>query len=76
MLPGGREYLVRIPGVAQAGIDDGELAAVLNYVLETFSTLPSDFRRFDAAEVARHRHRVLEDPLRRRAELLKTSGSD
>ena len=41
-LPGGRDYLMRIPGVAQAGLDDAKLAEVLNFMLEEFSsaTLP------------------------------------
>jgi hypothetical protein len=71
-LPGGREYLIRIPGVAQAGLDDERLAEVLNYMLETFSrdSLAAEFRPFDATEVARFRHQVLRDPLKRRAELL------
>lgn len=71
-LPGGREYLARVPGVAQAGIDDAELADVLNYVLETFSaaTLPAGFAAYSPAEVGRLRRQVLEDPLRHRSEIL------
>lgn len=70
-LPGGREYLVRIPGVAQAGLDDARLAEVLNYMLEAFSssTMPAEFGPYTAAEVARHRGRVLVDPLRTRSEI-------
>ena len=71
-LPGGREYLIRIPGVAQAGLDDERLAAVLNYMLETFSAvkLGGDFEPYNAGEVGRFRHQVLKDPLRRRAEIV------
>ncbi len=70
--PGGREYLIRIPGVAQAGLDDARLAAVLNYMLEAFSpeTTPGDFDPYTAAEIARHRAAVLVDPLRTRAEIV------
>ena len=70
-LPGGREYLVRIPGVAQAGLDDARLAEVLNYMLEAFSpsTVPAEFGPYTAEEVARHRGRVLVDPLRTRLEI-------
>ena len=70
-LPGGREYLIRIPGVAQAGLDDARLAEVLNYMLEAFSssTMPAEFDPYTAAEVARHRGRVLVDPLRTRSEI-------
>lgn len=68
-LPGGREYLVRIPGVALAGLDDARLARVLNYMLEAFSpaTTPARFEPYSAEEVARHRGEVLIDPLRARA---------
>jgi len=75
-LRGGREYLIRIPGVAQAALDDTRLAEVLNYMLLTFSadTLSSGFRPFTSREVSRHRSEVLIDPLKRRAEILAASG--
>lgn len=77
-LPGGREYLVRVPGVAQANIDDGQLAEVLNYVLETFSaeSLPAGYPRFVPEEVGRLREAVLKDPLKRRAEIVGSKRSD
>lgn len=54
---GGRQYLVQVPGAAQAQISDAELAAVLNYMLETFSadTLPGEYAPFTAGEVTRWR---------------------
>ena len=72
-LPGGRDYLIRIPGVAQAALDNEHLALVLNYMLSTFSadSLAPDFQPYDAAEIARHRDRVLKDPLRRRDEIVR-----
>ena len=71
-LPGGREYLMRIPGVAQAGLDDAKLAEVLNFMLEAFSpsSTPTDFEPFTAEEVARARQQVLIDPLRTRADIV------
>jgi mono/diheme cytochrome c family protein len=68
----GREYLVRVPGVAQAPITDAELAAVLNWMLVEFSagTLPRDFAPYRVDEVARLRSRVLGDPQRFRREHL------
>lgn len=71
-LPGGRDYLMRIPGVSQAGLDDGELAAVMNYVMAEFNsaTTAPGFRSFSAQEMARHRQQTLLDPLRRRSEIL------
>lgn len=70
-LPGGREYLIRIPGVALAGIDDDRLASVLNYMLTAFSadTTPADFEPYTGDEVRPLRQRVYKDPLRRRSEI-------
>ena len=69
--PAGRDYLARVPGAAQAPIDDARLAAVLNWLLFEFNgdTLPQRFRPLSGAEVAKSRSRVLADPLRLRAEL-------
>ena len=60
----GREYLVRVPGVAQSRLDDAELAAVLNYVLLEFNkaTLPEDFRPYTKREVSKVRKQLLADP--------------
>ncbi len=35
-VPGGREYLVRVPGAAQAPLSDERLAAVLDWMLREF----------------------------------------
>jgi mono/diheme cytochrome c family protein len=69
--PAGRDYLVRVPGVSQAPINDHKLAEVINWVLTEFSgdTLPKDFKPFTVSEVARARSRQLADPLKLRAEL-------
>ncbi|MEM1436741.1 MAG: hypothetical protein AAGG11_22020 [Pseudomonadota bacterium] len=58
---GGREFLVQVPGSAQSDLGDGQLAAVLNWMLTTFSAaqLPSDWQPYDAAEV----HRLRQSPL-------------
>ena len=71
-VPGGREYLVRVPGVSQNAMTDKELAAVLNWVLGEFNadTLPRDFKPYTREEVAEARSKVLIDPLRYRAALL------
>jgi hypothetical protein len=71
----GRDYLVRVPGVAQSGMNDERLAAVLNWVLQNFNgdSLPDGFRPYTAEEVGRARPRVLADPLGERAEILNKS---
>lgn len=67
--PGGRDYIVRVPGVAQAPISDRKLAEVLNWILIEFSskTLPGDFEPLTVTEVRNSRSRLLADPLKYRA---------
>jgi hypothetical protein len=69
--PGGRAYLVRVPGVAQAPLDDAALAALLNWMLAAFSpaTLPPDFAPYQPAEVARLRATPLADATATRSTL-------
>jgi mono/diheme cytochrome c family protein len=59
--PGGREYLVRVPGVATSPLSDADLAEVMNWMLWRFDRehLPSNFRPFTAAEMAPLRSRPL-----------------
>lgn len=58
---GGREYLTRVPGVANAGLNDEQLAELLNWTLATFDRqhLPQDFSPFSATEIATGRARPL-----------------
>lgn len=56
-VPGGREYLARVPGVATAPIGDAELADLLNWTLYRFdgAHVPADFRPYSAEEIGRLR---------------------
>jgi len=66
----GREYLVRVPGVAQASLDDARLAALLNWVLAEYSgRTPSP--PYAGAEVGALRRRPLRDPARARNAALR-----
>ena len=66
--PEGREYLVRVPGVAHAPVADERLAALLNYV--AFGLAGADgVEPYTTAEVARHRADPLIDPLAARDRL-------
>ncbi len=69
--PAGRAYIVRVPGVSQAPINDEKLTEVINWMLTEFNseTLPKNFKPFTVREVSRARSRILADPLRYRAEL-------
>ena len=62
-VPGGREFLVRVPGSSQSSLSDARLAAVLNWILESFDSeaLGDDFVPFTAEEVARVRRPPLLD---------------
>ena len=46
-VPGGREYLVRVPGSAQSPLSDAELARVLNWMIRAFGppAIAADFDR-------------------------------
>ncbi len=72
-VPGGREFLGRVPGVAQAPLDDAALAAVLNWMLRHFDAddLPKDFVPYGAEEVGRLRRSPLTNVERARRELVE-----
>ena len=67
-VPEMRDYLVQIPGAAQAPINDAELTAVINWVLEQWNseTLPDGYQEFSVEEVETARKQILADPLRYR----------
>jgi hypothetical protein len=73
---GGREYLARVPGVAQAPLDDSALAAVLNWMLDHFdhAHLPSDFVPYGAEEIGRLRRDPLVDVEGTRRKLVEAMG--
>ena len=72
-VPGGREYLIRVPGSAQSSLGNAELAEVLNWIVRSFG--PADAAAaaapFSAAEVAQQRARPLVDVEPVRRELLR-----
>jgi mono/diheme cytochrome c family protein len=72
-VPGGREYLIRVPGTAQSGLSDARIAALLNWIVHEFSPgeLPADFTPYTAEEVARHRRAPLTEVERVRQGLLR-----
>lgn len=68
-LPGGRAYLGRVPGVADAALGDAELAELLNWTLHSFdaANLGPDFRPYTAREL----HELRRAPLRTEAGKLR-----
>ena len=72
-VPGGREYLGRVPGVATSPLSNADLSEVMNWMLWRFDQahMPPDFRPFTAAEVGQLRTAPLRlEASRMRAELL------
>ncbi len=59
----GREFLVRVPGSANADLSDAALAEVLNWLLPRISAaqIPRDFRPYSESEVAEWRGEPLLD---------------
>ena len=72
-VPGGRAFLVQVPGSANAALDDARLAALLNWMLAEISRdqLPADFRPYSAEEVRAYRATPLRDVLKTRAQLIQ-----
>ena len=72
-VPGGREFLVQVPGSANAPLDDARLAALLNWMLLEISRdeLPEDFRPYTPEEVGEYRTMTLRDVLQTRAQLIQ-----
>jgi hypothetical protein len=71
-VPGGREYLAQVPGVAFSSLSDQDVTTVLNWMLWKFG--PEDAARksvpYTVEEVAILRKAPLTDTTRTRAELL------
>jgi mono/diheme cytochrome c family protein len=77
LAPGGREYLARVPGVAQSPLSDARLAALLDFVVREFG--PADaavaVAPYRSGEIAAWRARPYADPgPARRALLARIAG--
>jgi mono/diheme cytochrome c family protein len=72
-VPGGRAFVISVPGVMGSGLDDAQVAAVTNWVLSTLAreSVPEGHQPFDAAEVARARSVPLVDVAAARRQLLE-----
>ncbi len=75
--PRGREYVVRVPGMAQSVLSTEELTRVLNWMLPTFDRqqMPANFVPYTEAEVAELRSRPLSDPSVEREKVLQNIRS-
>ena len=70
---GGREFLVQVPGSANAGMSADALADVLNWMLMTLDPdhLPAEFSPYTAAEVEALRATPLQDVVPVRSALVQ-----
>jgi len=70
--PEGRNYLLRVPGAANSVLSDTQLAAVLNWLAQTFSAdeTSSNTPPFTPAEVAASRHLPLASVLATRRQVI------
>lgn len=75
-VPGGREYLIRVPGTSRSELNDAATAALLNWLVLEFSAAqaPADFAPFTEAEVASLRRPAFSDPGSVRRALLEKMG--
>ena len=71
-VPGGREYLVQVPGSSLSPLDDAVLAELLNWLLLSMSAqdLPPDFQPYSENEVQQLRSETMLDVLATRAALV------
>gem|GEM_PF-466551 len=76
-LPEGRQYVIRVPGVAQSPLSDEETAALLNWMAKNLSdlALPPDFVDYSAAEIRRWRSQPLAQVSATRARLMSVTAA-
>jgi hypothetical protein len=72
-IPRGRDYLLRVPGVAQSPLSDAELATLMNWMVRNLSDVPvpPDFVEYTAGEVGRARQQPLVQVREARRRLLE-----
>jgi hypothetical protein len=71
--PEGRNYILRVPGAANSVLSDAQLAAVLNWLAQTFNgeDLSANVPLFTPAEVTGSRHSPLSSVLATRREVVR-----
>jgi len=71
--PEGRDYVLRVPGAANSALPDAQLAAVLNWLAETYGAPGAPQPApFTVDEVTRVRHTPLADVQARRREVVRS----
>lgn len=72
-LDGGREFVIKVPGVMGSGLSDQQVADVTNWVLATLAptSIPAGHTPYDAGEVQRARATPLVDVASARERLIE-----
>ncbi len=72
-VPGGREFVISVPGVMGSGLDDEQVAEVANWLLATMAkdSVPAGHRPYSTAEVTQARAKPLVDVAAERARLVE-----
>ena len=73
----GRDYVVKVPGVAQSPLSDADTAALLNWMARNLSDLkiPPEVADYSAEEVQSLRHHPLAQVSAIRARLMRAAAS-
>ena len=73
-VPGGREFLVRVPGMSQSALNNAQLADLLNWLMRedgmAGKSRPADYQPYNADEVAALRAKTMLNLPGTRAELI------
>jgi mono/diheme cytochrome c family protein len=74
----GREYVIRVPGVAQSPLSNEDTAALLNWMARNLSDVspPAGFIDYSAAEIGKSREHPLAKVSVIRARLMRTAASN
>ena len=74
----GREFIIRVPGVATSSLPDDELTEMMNWLLRTYSAdqLPKPFVPFSTEEVAELRPDLEANPGQTRMRILERIARD
>ncbi|MBM7062942.1 cytochrome C [Pseudomonas sp. UL073] len=71
---GGRQFLVRVPGMAQSALNDAQLADLLNWLMRedgmAGKSVPAHYQPYTAEEISATRHDTLLNLPGTRAELI------
>ena len=69
---GGREFLIRVSGVANAPLTDASIAELLNWTLHTQSPgqIPTNFLPYSESDISEWRRRPLDDVAHTRQKLV------